>query len=42
MMHPAVDSDLQAEWGVGGEGGVVGVLCEILFGEAPIRGPITY
>lgn len=21
MMHPAVDSDLQAEWGVGGGGG---------------------
>ena len=41
MMHPAVDSDLQAEGG-GGGGGVVGVLCEILFGEAPIRGPITY
>lgn len=40
MMHPAVDSDLQAEGG--GGGGVVGVLCEILFGEAPIRGPITY
>ena len=40
MMHPAVDSDLQAEGG--GAGGVVGVLCEILFGEAPIRGPITY
>ena len=38
MMHPAVDSDLQAEGGRG----VVGVLCEILFGEAPIRGPITY
>lgn len=39
MMHPAVDSDLQAE---GGGGWVLGVLCEILFGEAPIRGPITY
>lgn len=41
MMHPAVGSDLQAEGGGGGVG-VVGVLCEILFGEAPIRGPITY
>lgn len=39
MMHPAVDSDLQAE---GGGGWVLGVLSEILFGEAPIRGPITY